>query len=295
VQINLLPNQSIAAGQHFLITNYAQGPNLPIKFCLGPGAPVGAFVKTNGVFSWQPSCEQGSTTNPITVWAIDSSTPPLSNSMTFVITVGDCAEVGIGSTVLQVGQTSAIPVTLFSTVGITNLSFTLASPDNHFTNWTIASSNTSVATATAQTTGSSPPLFALDAQPSQTLLSPSTLGNIAFAALPGDSAFVRLTAINIIATKSDGSGVETIIGLFGRAVVIGSQPLLEGSLGANSTRTLIVYGNPGSNYQIFFNTNLLLTNWQSAGSVLMTNLQQDFNVDGMAPQIYYRAQGVLGN
>ena len=125
--------------------------------------------------------------------------------------------------------------------------------------------------------------------------SPSTLGTIAFAALPGGSAFVPLTAANIIATKSDGSGVATIISLRGQVVLIGLEPLMEGAVSGDATRALTLYGNPGTNYQVFFSTNLDSTNWQPAGSVLMTNLQQNFNVNQSAPQIFYRAQGPLGN
>jgi hypothetical protein len=202
--------------------------------------------------------------------------------------------VEIGSTALQVGQAGTVPFTLFSSVGITNLRFTLASPVSLLTNWTIAASNASVATADAQTAGSNPPSFVLDAQAAQTLQSPSLLGSIGFTALPGQSAFVRLLATNIVATKTDGTGVETVMGIVGQAAVIGLEPLLAGSVDSNATRILTVYGNPGTNYQIFFVTNLPSTNWQTAGSVLMTNIQQTLEVGGMAPQIYYRAQGVVG-
>jgi len=39
-----------------------------------------------------------------------------------------------------------------------------------------------------------------------------------------------------------------------------------------------------------FCTNLVSPNWQPAGSILMTNLWQNFNVDQTKPQIFYRAQ-----
>ncbi len=288
--ITQVTNRFSIVGQNISFTNHAIAATPPITYSLDASAPAGASITTNGIFKWVPVCDQGSTTNQITIWATDSGTPPLSNSMTFTVTVSECVQVGIGSTVMQAGQTSGIPVTLLSTVGITNLTFTLSSPTNRFANWTFTSSNASIASATVQAVGSSPPTFALGTLPSQTLQSPSLLGTIGFTALPGNSAFVPVSATNVIGIKSDGSGVGNIASLSGRITVIGSQPLLEALLNTGQPRALTIYGNPGANYQMVFSTDLTTANWQSAGSVLMTNLQQNFNVNQSAPQIYYRAQ-----
>jgi NHL repeat-containing protein len=199
-------------------------------------------------------------------------------------------QVGIGSTVVQVGQDGALPVTLLSSVGITNLSFTLASSGNRLTNWTITSTNPSVETTTVLTVGSSQPSFNLGIQAGQTFQSPTLLGTIGFTALPGDSAFVPVAATNIIGINSDFGQMTNITSLSGQVVAVGLHPLLAASLDTNSTRILNIYGNPGSNYQVAFSTNLASPNWQPAGSVLMTNLQQNFNVNQAVPQVYYHIQ-----
>ena len=74
------------------------------------------------------SCSQASTTNLITIWATDSYSIPLSKTVSFVVTVGQCLQLGLGSTVVQVKQTSSVPVSVISTVNLTNLSFTVAPP-----------------------------------------------------------------------------------------------------------------------------------------------------------------------
>ena len=283
-------NQFVICGQTLSITNSAAASTPPVTFSLAGSAPAGADITSNGVLIWTPSCEQGGTTNVITVWAVDSGNPALSNSMTFTVTVSDCLQMGIGSTVMQVGQSGSIPVSLLSTFAITNLSFSLVSPAISFTNWTVASSNPSVGAAGVQCAGSAPPWFTLATAPGKTLYGPSSLESIAFTALPGDSALVPVVATNIVGIKSDGTGVGNTVSLPGQVVVIGLHPLLTASLGNNAARTLTVYGNPGSNYQMAFSTNLPSTNWQPAGSILMTNLWQNFNVNQTAPQIYYRAQ-----
>jgi len=199
-------------------------------------------------------------------------------------------QAGIGSTVVQVGQDSALPVTLLSSVGITNLSFTLACSGNRLTNWTITSTNPCVETTTLQTVGSSQPSFTFGIQAGQTFQSPTLLGTIGFTALPGDSAFLPVAATNIIGINSDFGQMANITSLSGQVVAVGLHPLLAASLDTNSTRILNIYGNPGSNYQVAFSTNLASPNWQPAGSVLMTNLQQTFNVNQAVPQGYYHIQ-----
>jgi hypothetical protein len=288
--ITQVSNQILIVGRALSITNSALAATPPVTYSLGGSPPEGLKLSADGILTWTPACEQGSTTNVITVWAADSGSPPLSSSMTFSVTVSECVQVGIGSAVVQVGQSSVLPVTLLSTVGITNLSFSLASPSGCFSGWTVASNNPCIAAATVQCAGSAPPLFCMLTGPGQTLQSPSLLETVAFTALPGDSAFVPVVATNIVGFKSDGSGVGNVISLPGQVVVIGRQPLLTSSLGNNAARTLTVYGNPGTNYQMAFSTNLALPDWQPAGSILMTNLWQNFDVDQTAPQIYYRAQ-----
>ena len=117
-------NQFLVVGQTLVITNQAQASTPPVTWSLASSDPTNVVINaTNGVLSWTPSCVQGSSTNRITVWATDSGSPPLSNSMTFVVTNSDCVQVGLGSTVMQTGTTSSVPLTLISSVALTNLSF----------------------------------------------------------------------------------------------------------------------------------------------------------------------------
>jgi hypothetical protein len=284
------PNVFITVGQPLVFTNHVQDPDLPITFSLGAGAPAGASIDTNGVFTWIPSCAQASTTNIITIWATDNYIIPLSNSVSFVVAVSECLQVSIGSTVMQVGTTSSVPVSVISTLGLTNLSFIVAYPTNRFTNWIMISSNTSIGAALVQMLDPSRTTVSLAANSGQTVSGPSVLGSLSFAALPGSSAFVPLLVTNVVGLKTDGTPVGDSTGKPGRVVVIGLQPLLEASLDTNATRILTVYGNPGSNYQLFFTTNLGFTNWPPTGSVLMTNLQQNINPNQITPQIYYKAR-----
>jgi hypothetical protein len=292
--ITQIANQSLMAGQTLDLAISAVVASAPVTFKFGGSAPAGATLTADGVFSWTPTCAQGNATNVITIWATDSGTPPLSNSMSFSIAVGECVpagvQLGIGSTVLQVLHSSSVSLTLLSSAGVTNLSFELAVAANQFTNWTFASSNSAIAGATMHAVGSSPPEFTLVTQAGQTLQSPSLLGTIGFTAQAGDSGFIRVTATNIIGLESGGGAVGNLVSLPGQVTVIGRHPLLAASLGGGSTRILTLFGNPGSNYQMAFSTNLGSTNWQPGANMLMTNLQQNLNVNQAAPQLFIRIQ-----
>ena len=281
--------QFVIVGQTLVITNHAQSANPPITFSLGGGAPAGASITINGVFAWTPSCAQGSTANQVPVWAADSGSPPQSNSMIFQVTVSDCLQVGVGSTVMQVGTTSSVPVNLLSTVALTNLSFTLSYPTNRFNNWTLTASNAAIGSVSVQTLDPTDTRFTLGTKSGQFLQGPALVGVIGFGAVSNSSASVPLTIVNVQGTKSDGTPVGNTFGLGGRVVVVGRQPLLEAWLGSDSQRMLTLYGNPGASYQVAYSTNLLRTNWASAWHVPMTNLSEVFQADQIPSQLFYRA------
>jgi hypothetical protein len=282
-------NQIVIVGNQLMITNSATDPNGPITFNLGANAPAGATITTNGLFTWSPTCTQGSTTNLITIWATDSAIPPLSNSITFTIIAGECVQVAVGSTVVQIGQIGCVPVDLVSTVGLTNLSFTLLYLPNRLTNFVVSATNAAVGTSVVQTIGSSQAFFSLNTLPGQVLQGPAHVGTLCFAVPPGPSAFVPLAITNVVGLRADGASVGNILGQPGRVVVVGTQPLLEAWLSTNSHRMLTLYGNPGASCLMNLNTNLASTNWSLAWRVPLTNLSETFEAGGALPQAFYRA------
>jgi hypothetical protein len=284
-------NQIVNVNQQVIITNYAYSPHGPISFTLASNAPVGATISTNGVFSWTPTCAEGSTTNLITVWATDSSTLPLSNSMTFAVTVGECVEISIGSSYQQVGQSTCVPVNLFTTIPLTNLNFTLADPSGHFDNWNITAENSVISSATAQMIDPLHELFTLGVQSGHALQGSTSLGTICMDILPGPSAFEPLLPSNMGAAASDNSPVTNLFGQMGRVVVIGPQSLLEASLNTNASRTLTLYGNPGVNYDLLSTTNLTDgSSWTTVGNVTLTDLFEVISLGGATnPMQFFKA------
>lgn len=275
----VVPNQIVNVGCNLIITNTAIETNVParqVTFSLGAGAPSGSFISANGIFQWAPVREQGSTTNLVTVWAIDNGKPALSNAVSFYVTVGACVQVTIGSSAVLIGNQTSVPVSLYSTVSLTNLSFTLAAPAGRFANWGAAAGNSGLAAAAMQTSNPSLPQFSFAAQSGKTLLGASTLGTISLQSLStGASAFAPLTVNSIAATASDGTQPGSVSGISGRVTLIANEPLLDVSLTNGATPVLTLYGAPGSHYSVMSATSFSSPiNWTTFTNFTLTTLAQ---------------------
>ena len=286
-----LANRSVVVGGQLVVTNQAYDPDMPIKFSLASTAPSGAAITTDGIFKWTPSCAQGSTTNVITIWATDSGTPPMSNSVSFLVTVPECVEASLGNAIVLAGQTSSVPVLLLSTTTLTNLSFTLVYPPGRLgTNLALAVNSAQVLTQQVRMvqTGQVEISFTLPA--SSILHGPTNVAQLTFTAVSNQtSAFVALPITDVNGLKPDGGTVGNAYGQPGRVVVIGREPLLEAEWGLSGQPLLTLYGKPGSSYAMEWRTNLLAGAWQFGGRVPMTNLFQNMGVAVTRPRQFYRA------
>ena len=252
--ISPVANQFVNVGAVLVITNTATDANVParpLSFSLDASDPAGAIITGAGVFEWAPTCEQGSTTNVVTIWAVDNGTPKLSNSVNFTVTVSDCVRVSVGSSAVLIGSNTCVPVSLLSTVSLTNLNFSLVTAAGRFTNWTISATNGVIGATTVQETDTSQPQFNLAVQSGQGLLGATLLGSICVDSLPvGSSEFATLEVASIAATTLSDTLVGAVFGEGGRVTLIAGQPLLDMARGTNHTTVMTLYGNPGTNYEI---------------------------------------------
>jgi hypothetical protein len=287
-------NQTITVGAALTVSNSVSDANEPtptFSYSLGANSPTGATISTNGVFVWAPDCSQGSTTNLIEVVVRASGTPPQTNLMFFNVIVSECVQVGIGTAVVQAGQSACLPVNLLSTVGLTNLSFTLNFPANRLANWSIAANNPVIGSSMAHVVDASHVSFTVGVRSGQVLEGPTLAGSICFNAASAPSGFIPLEVSSVSGMKSDGTLVANISGLPGQVAVVSSAPLLEAGLSTNELRTLTLYGTPGTNYVIQWTTNLLRGPWTPGWSVTLTNISETFiGVGTEASTVFYRAK-----
>ena len=213
--------QSLQVGQTLIFTNFVFGGTGPITLSLDASDPAGTSLDTNNVFSWTPECTQGSTTNAITIWATDSSVPPVSNSMTFSVVVGPCVLVTVGSSPVQIGHSTCVALDVLSTGEITNLSFGLRTLAGRFTNWTVSAASGAIATATVRDTDPSMPQFSLTTKPGQSLIGNSVAANICVSVLDtGDSTFATVQFTNIVALSPVTGAPVPAFGQGGELIII---------------------------------------------------------------------------
>jgi hypothetical protein len=202
----------------------------------------------------------------------------LSNSVVFQVSVPECIEAGLGSTVMLAGETSSVPVRLLSTTALTNMSFNVIYPTERFdTNFVLAVNSPQVLAQrwSLVETGQIELSFTLPA--TSILYGPTNVGQLGFRAVSHQSsAFVSLQISNVHGLKPNGSEVANANGYPGRVVVIGAQPLLEAVFDTNHQPVLVLYAQPGTTNMLQYTTALTETNtWTDCGpAVVMTNLFQ---------------------
>jgi len=87
-----IPNFIIEEGRVLTFTATAADADLPLQmltFSLEPGAPAGAGITADGVFTWTPADAQGPATYSIGVIVTDEGNPPLSTTNHFAVTVNE--------------------------------------------------------------------------------------------------------------------------------------------------------------------------------------------------------------
>jgi hypothetical protein len=282
------------------VTNRVMNTNLlsyPLTFGLGAGAPVGARVRTNGVFTWSPTRAQARSTNVITIWMRDSGGPPVTVTNAFTIVVADYLELMLGQTVLQVGQSGSVPVTLVTTTGLTNLQARVDIPADRLGSVALTDFGPGVGNATLQQ--QAPNLWQMDftAAPGQALQATQELARLSFLALTNPSAFVPLTMEISTNLTTEGFSVWRTLAANGRCVVIEREPLVEALPATNGRPNLMLYGVPGISYDLLFSPVLPATSgWQPVWSgVMPTNLFLPVTeLTNTGPTVFFRARTQAG-
>ena len=289
-----IPDTSIDAGTALVFTNTAVDTDLPantLTYSLDPGAPDGASVGlSNGVFSWTPTLAQASGAYNITVRVTDDGIPPLSDARTFNVAVLDVIRFGIGETVVNAGDSGVVPLTLFSSASLTNLSFTLSLPAGDFTNLQVnaappkGGSVLTITPALSQVT--------LTNFSGQSLLVTQQLAGLQVTACSNlHSAFVPLAPLGVSATRLDGTPIFNVSATAGRVVILGPEPLLETRGVSGGSFLLTLYGHTNATYAIQSTADLATPGgWANLLSVLLTNSVQDITgIPGTNDKMFFRA------
>lgn len=314
--LTVFPDLLIGPGQPVSLTNIVSGATVgPLEFSLDLGAPSGASVNpTNGVFKWTPTCDQGSSTNVITVWLADRGRD-MTDAMTFRVIVRECVRPTLGRLVLSTGASGTLPLYLYSTEVLTNLLVPVTLPPARFTNLALQAIAPEICSSALIQAPHLPFGHALPVgwgegggEGEGYLLTLTACSNLWLQPTQGQQlAWLYLTAVSnqpsafvwvdlgqSIGTLPDGSLVTNYIASAGRVAIIGEEPLLEAVMGTHRQPQLIVYAPSGTTNVVEFKPALdnSTTSWRPAFAVEIssTNLWQTIIVSPTNRTMFYRAR-----
>jgi hypothetical protein len=249
-----IPTHATLVGTTLYVTNSATDPDLPAQsffYSLALGAPRGARVdRATGVFSWTPATAYAQSTNLVTVRATDNGVPSLTAEQTFAVIVGDYLEARLGTDIVLAGQTGSVPVIVFTTVPVTNVTFVFTVTPDRLTGFALAPPTPPLASATLQALANHQFQVRLGTLTGLSLAGELAVSELRFTALPGQpSGFVPLAVSDVSGTQNNGQPVPRAAGSDGRVVYLGAEPLLE-LLRHEPQFQLMLYGRPAASYTV---------------------------------------------
>ncbi|HTI72396.1 MAG TPA: hypothetical protein VMF06_20650 [Candidatus Limnocylindria bacterium] len=161
--------------------------------------------------------------------------------------------IDLGSTILETGTQSSIPITFQSDAEVSDLSVVVGIPAGYLGNFTLQVLAGEVDPAASSFTSQSGTnyLLHLKTKAGQVLTGSKLPAILGFAALGNaPSGFVPLNVITVTGKKADNTQVEHPEGQDGQAIVIGATPLLVDTVQPNGSHVLTLYAKPWSGYQI---------------------------------------------
>lgn len=256
-KLSPIPNRTLAEGSRLVFTATAEDAesNLDrLTFSLAPGAPAGALMLPDGRFRWRPTEAQGPNEYSLTVVVTDSGNPPLSDSVTFRVSVS------------EVNQPPVFDVRPHYTKVGQTLRFATASDSD----------------LPAQQLGFGLPLGA----PAGLTIDPAT-GVIAWT--PNE----QQVGTHSVAVQAVDNGVPPLSALFKYSIEVlaGNQTLIVGDIvRAGGSVVIRCQATVGKHYQLFFTETLAQPAWQSqSAAVTATSTQVEFtDSTSSAPRRYYR-------
>jgi hypothetical protein len=289
----LATNATIAPGNSFQFKITSSLPNKDnVTLSLDPSAPAGAAITTSHgktMLSWRPSMAQASTTNLITIRFTDNTNPALSTNQTLQVIVQDYLNVSVGKTAVQAGQTAVVPIYLASSGGATNVSFTIGWPTNRVTSPVLSNAVSSVGASSVQVQSTNL-LVTVRSASGQVLQTTNPILQLSFQTVGSQSsAFVSLPGLSASGNSPGGSPYVNPSASGGRVVVVKNVPLLESFSSTNGTRTLALYGQVGTNYQVQYSTSFGSTgSWSPLTTYSQTNVALTMPVSTANAMVFYR-------
>ncbi|MCC6233042.1 MAG: cadherin repeat domain-containing protein, partial [Verrucomicrobiales bacterium] len=253
-----LANLTVNEGQPLDFVVSATDADLPpqrLTYRFGGAPPAGATLhEETGEFHWRPNPTQGGASYPIEIVVTDDGTPARSSSQAFQILVRDTRSdfvLGLGTTHLQSGATSSIPITLRSSSELRDLAFLVETPADRVSQFAVDPLTPRLATVALSAAGAHRTRVQLGAAPGQSLPGATDLARFRFTAdrEPG-SQVVPFLLVDAVARSLAGEPLTNSAAYAGKAFLIEREPLLDAQATPDGLRQLVLYGHAGQAYEI---------------------------------------------
>jgi hypothetical protein len=293
-----ISSKVVGAESLLVFTNKAADADIPrnqLRFSLDAGAAAGATINpTNGVFSWRPTRAQAAQTFHVAVRVTDDGSPALSDVKSFTIEVTDYVDLRIGQTVTLSGSRNSLPVDVFTSAALTNLSFNVTIPTNRLANISVEGWVAEVGDARLIKVNDTTYNIRITSAPGKVFQGQQTLAQINFTAEGSTrSTFVRVIPSDLQARKADASLVATTYLQRGRVVILHAEPLLEAEFGTGGSRKIHLFGRADGSYRLQSANRLALNTpatWTNNDllEVDPVTLTQEATLSAPAGSIFYR-------
>lgn len=282
-------------GVLLLVTNAAADPDLPantLSWSLGPTAPNNASINAAGVFAWRPTAIQGPSTNQIPILVTDNGVPPMSATQVLAVVVRDSVpdvSLALGTTNLFGGESNSVPVTVATTLDLSETSFLLQTDLSRLTSLALGDLGPEVISASLlPVDGTSARVwFQLNGNAPDTV---RTLASLCFqTATDGRSAQIPLRLLQPRVHNAAGERVANVAAADGAVFLINQEPILVA--GRQPQRSLTIYGHPGETYAIEQSATLA-SGWSTVVTVTLTLPKQTVPLPDEPGSTFYRARRV---
>jgi hypothetical protein len=275
--LNLITNQVVSVGGGTTLSNIAFDPDTGVNglhFSLLNGPPGLEINPTNGSISFFPSPNQGGTTNLVTILVTDSGVPPLSATESFLIVVLDYGQLNLANGAVAAGQVVCLPLTLLSTVGLTNVSFSVTVPPDRLTGLAFTAGSPAIGNSHLTMLNASNAVVSMGTAPGMTLAGTLALGNICVTALTNQTTGLAPLLLSApAATRADGTPLGDIVAVSGQVVVVNGRTYVQVAPGPGNQIQLVLFGALGTTH-IIERSSSVQGPWTPVNTVNFTTMTQ---------------------
>ena len=161
--------------------------------------------------------------------------------------------IDVGSTLLETGQASSVPISLQTDAQINDISISMGIPSGYLSGYTLQALNPALdpaASSFVRVIGTNYILH-LKTKPGQSLTGNEDIAALAFSGTAGaSSAFVPLNVLAVAGSKTDGTTINHTQGNGGVVTLIGTEPLLVDDVQPDGSHRLTLYAKPWTGYEI---------------------------------------------